>query len=216
MLRGAAVAAGFGLCGLALATPVATRSSHSPAEDDLQALLDRTSASVPFDPQLAAVACPVERGPVKEGSDATRAKVSTAVTATTLSYLRARPKPSSYPTSTRLAPTEDRTWQVTASLTQYKLEADGDIHLVLKDSLGHRMIAEIPYGACVPSSSRWKTAIAAARSAFVARMHTTTSWHYVSQRVTVRGLGLFDPPHGQTGAAPNGIELHPVVYIRFG
>jgi hypothetical protein len=33
--------------------------------------------------------------------------------------------------------------------------------------------------------------------------------------VTVRGIGYFDPPHGQAGAAPNGIELHPVVAISF-
>ena len=30
-------------------------------------------------------------------------------------------------------------------------------------------------------------------------------------RATVTGVGCFDIPHGQTGIAPNGIELHPVL-----
>ena len=29
------------------------------------------------------------------------------------------------------------------------------------------------------------------------------------------GVGFFDRDHGQTGAAPNNIELHPVLSIRF-
>jgi hypothetical protein len=32
-------------------------------------------------------------------------------------------------------------------------------------------------------------------------------------RATIRGIGFFDFLHGQTGVAPNGIELHPV--LRF-
>ncbi len=30
-------------------------------------------------------------------------------------------------------------------------------------------------------------------------------------RATVTGVGFFDIPHGQTGVAPNAIELHPVL-----
>jgi hypothetical protein len=33
--------------------------------------------------------------------------------------------------------------------------------------------------------------------------------------VTVTGVGFFDRIHGQTGVAPNGIELHPVLDIQF-
>jgi hypothetical protein len=29
-----------------------------------------------------------------------------------------------------------------------------------------------------------------------------------------KGLGFFDEEHGVTGAAPNKIELHPVIYVR--
>jgi hypothetical protein len=31
----------------------------------------------------------------------------------------------------------------------------------------------------------------------------------------VTGVGFFDRIHGQTGVAPNGIELHPVLDIQF-
>ena len=33
--------------------------------------------------------------------------------------------------------------------------------------------------------------------------------------VTVTGVRFFDFLHGQTGVAPNGIELHPVLDIQF-
>jgi len=29
------------------------------------------------------------------------------------------------------------------------------------------------------------------------------------------GLGFFDEEHNVTGATPNDIELHPVIYIKF-
>jgi len=32
----------------------------------------------------------------------------------------------------------------------------------------------------------------------------------------VTGVGFFDFLHGQTGVAPNGIELHPLLDISFG
>jgi len=35
--------------------------------------------------------------------------------------------------------------------------------------------------------------------------------HTFNGRATFSGIGFFDRPHGQTGAAPNGIELHPVL-----
>ncbi len=168
----------------------------------MQQLLDDAGRDgAPFDPALAALSCPIERGPVKEGSDADRYRVSTTVTATSVAYLVSRPKPSSYPNNNRLVPYERMTWQLTANLLQYKQESDGDVHLVVQDSAGHQMIAELPYSACVPASSHTYT--------------PSTSWHYVRRTLVLKGLALFDPPHGQTGAAGNGIELHPVTAVTF-
>jgi len=33
--------------------------------------------------------------------------------------------------------------------------------------------------------------------------------------VRVTGVGFFDYVHGQSGVAPNGIELHPVLDVEF-
>ncbi len=189
-------------------TVAAAPSLQQPLDDET----DRGGA--PFDPALAALSCPIERGPVKEGSD-DRYRVSTTITATSVAYLVSRPKPSSYPNNNRLVPYERMTWQLTATLLQYKQESDGDVHLVMQDSAGRKMIAELPYSPCVPTSSRWQAAIAAARASFNHTYTPTTSWHYVRRTVTLKGLALFDPPHGQTGAAGNGIELHPVTAVTF-
>jgi hypothetical protein len=200
------------LAGLAAVT---TTGHRHPATGDMQSLLDRSATDLPFDPHLAAVSCPYERGPVKEGSDSDRYRVSASVIYTSISYLRGKAKPTSYPRTRRVGGPELHTFQLHAYLTQYKIEADGDIHLVLKDSAGRSMIAEIPLGTCVPLASRWKSSIATARARFASVLHATTSWHYLHKPVTVRGIGYFDPPHGQTGAAMNGIELHPVIGLSF-
>jgi hypothetical protein len=51
-----------------------------------------------------------------------------------------------------------------------------------------------------------------ARAAFVAACGApTTSFRRLSGTATITGVGFFDQIHGQEGAAPNGIEFHPVV-----
>jgi len=163
---------------------------------------------------ILASGCGTERWPVKTGTDANRNQVNTTPIATNVAYLGSRPKPSSYPNNNRIPPYELHTYQVTAYVTQYKLEADSDIHLVLKDTAGRQMIAEIPKPTCVGATSRWRTGITNARNAWTAHYSTTTTWHYIHRSVTLRGLAFFDVPHGQTGKAPNAIELHPVIYVR--
>jgi hypothetical protein len=165
----------------------------------------------------AAPACGVWRWPVKTGSDADRRKVHKTVLDTTIRYLRARKAPSSFAghQNRRFRGAERHTYRLRARLTQFRLEDDGDIHLVLKNSSGKDMIAEIPRPGCVAGSSLWKKAIRAARSGFTSHYRVTTSWHHVNRRIRIRGLGFFDEIHNVTGQAPNGIELHPVTRIRF-
>jgi hypothetical protein len=38
----------------------------------------------------------------------------------------------------------------------------------------------------------------------------------IDTTVSLIGVGFFDKPHGQSGRAPNAIELHPVLGICFG
>ena len=40
-------------------------------------------------------------------------------------------------------------------------------------------------------------------------------WQRTNTRARVTGVGMFDLAHGQTGAAPNDMELHPVLDIIF-
>jgi hypothetical protein len=211
-------AAALGTC-LLLATGGGGSGAHSGSTAErapltLQQIMDQAGHDLPFSPLLASYSCPVERGPVKEGSDADRYKVGSTLAAN-VAQMRIRPKPSSYPKNNRVTSTELHGWSITAYLKQYKQESDGDIHLVIEDGAGRTMIAELPYGSCVPSTSRWRTQIASARAAFARAYSASTSWKYTHRLMDLHGIGYMDPLHGQTGVAPNGVELHPVTYIYF-
>jgi hypothetical protein len=160
--------------------------------------------------------CGVERWSVKTGTDADIAKVNLATsTATTIGNLVALTAPGTLPANNRVQPTEDTVFVLNATLTEYKLESDSDYHIVIKDASGNTMITEIPSPTCVGAGSPFASAIAAARSKFDAQFHVTTSFQTTSIPVQIKGVGFFDFLHGQTGVAPNGVELHPVLDIIF-
>jgi len=162
-------------------------------------------------------ACGVERWPVKTGTDADANLVNlNNPSVVTIAGLVALAAPANKPENNRVAPTETTVFALNATLTQYKLESDdSDYHLVLIDSAGRTVIAEIPLPGCVGSGSPFTSAIANARSAFNAQLTATTTFKTANIPVLVRGVGFFDVLHGQTGVAPNGIELHPVLDIAF-
>jgi hypothetical protein len=161
--------------------------------------------------------CGVERWPVKTGTDSQASSIDlTHASDTMIATLIGYPAPpNGGPMSSRIAPQETTQWRLRdVTLTGYKLEADSDFHLVVSD--GHRtMIVEIPEPNCVGSGSPFASKIAAARSAFLAK-HTPGSWQTANETVSVVGAGFFDVAHGQTGVAPNAIELHPVLGICWG
>lgn len=159
--------------------------------------------------------CGVERWAVKTGTDTTANLVNLTPRDTTIASLRALAKPSSLPSTTRvLNSAETQTWRVSATLTLFKLEADSDFHLVLANSSGATMITELPSPSC-DAGSLWSTQIAHSRNAFTAKFTATGTFKQANVPVVVTGVGLFDFAHGQTGAAPNQIELHPVLDICF-
>ena len=55
-----------------------------------------------------------------------------------------------------------------------------------------------------------------ARSALIRACGEALSSRFVTLRGTaiITGVGFFDIKHGQTGIAPNGIELHPVLMFK--
>jgi hypothetical protein len=78
------------------------------------------------------------------------------------------------------------------------------------------MTAEMPSAACLPSTTRDRRAIVAARTTFVRRCGLPTSDRQPLGAVAyVSGVGFWDVPHGQTGDARNYAELHPVTAVRF-
>ena len=158
-------------------------------------------------------ACGVERWAVKTLTDPAASQVNLAPTPATVEQLAALPVPDGFSTTaSRLGP-EFRAYTVRATLVEFKEETDSDIHLVLQGESEAAMIAEIPDPGCA-LGSRVQAQITRARSQFVDTFgQPTTSWQRVDAPVTVTGVLFFDVLHGQTGVAPNGIELHPVIDI---
>jgi hypothetical protein len=157
--------------------------------------------------------CGTERWSIKTGTDSGASSISLVPQSSTIAKLVALP--AVIPTSGRESPTEDTVWELKdVTLTELKLESDSDYHLVISDG-SKTMIAEIPYMSCSVSNA-WTCFMSRSRSEIDAKYTVSTSPLYPSATITLRGVGFFDYPHGQTGVAPNAIELHPVLEVCFG
>lgn len=166
--------------------------------------------------------CGVERWSVKTGTDTDAHSIDldfAHAQSTTIAHLITLKAPKPIPPDNRVAPTETSVFVVNATLTDYKLESgstgDSDYHLVLEDDKGNTMVAEIPSPDCVASDSVLAAAIANARSEFDAQLRASSSFQTANIPVQVIGVGMFDFKHGQRGAAPNVIEIHPILDIVF-
>lgn len=168
---------------------------------------------------ISSGSCGVERWAIKTGTDSSVNQVNLTAQSTTISSMRSIPVPSGFgsssPRFTYAGSPEIQNFKLTnVTLTQYKLENDSDYHLILSDG-SNTMIAEIPDPACV-SGGPFATGISSSRAAFDAMYSVSTSFQTANAVVTVTGVGFFDVLHGQTGVAPNGIELHAVQSICWG
>jgi hypothetical protein len=114
------------------------------------------------------------------------------------------------------APIEHDVVEVYAAVFGYKTEADGDLHVILKGATGATLIAEFPSPACTFGSA-YAREMQAARERFLraaltpapaGRRHQGLVW------LRVTGVIFFDREHGQSGAARNGVELHPVLHVE--
>jgi hypothetical protein len=160
--------------------------------------------------------CGVERWSVKVGTDSGAPAINLgSYISTTIYNMHSSARPGSIPSTSRVAPRETTQYSLSGTLTKYKRETDSDYHLVIKDSAGRTMIIELPSLNCVGSGSPFRTGISNARAQFDAKLTATSSFKTVTAPVTVRGIGFWDFLHGQTGVAPNGIEIHPVLNISF-
>jgi hypothetical protein len=154
-------------------------------------------------------ACGSERWNIKTGTDSQASGVSLVPQPTTIATLTALPAAGGG--SSRESPTETTLFELKdVTLTEWISESDSDYHLVLSSG-SSTMIAEIPAPSCTTGST-WACFMSRARSEFEGQNLSK----YPGLTVTVRGVGFFDFIHGQTGVAPNGIELHPVLQMCFG
>ncbi len=167
-------------------------------------------------PFASSGSCGVERWSVKVGTDPDAHLINTnSTTSQTITYLRGITAPASPPLNSRVQPPEITNFLIDATLIEYKLENDSDYHLVIKDAAGNTMIAEIPDPACVATSSPFFNAIKSARALFDSKYTASSSFKTANVPVRLTGPAFFDFLHGQTGVAPNGIELHPLLNIVF-
>jgi hypothetical protein len=145
----------------------------------------------------AALACGIERWQIKTLQDRPRllrARVST------VSNLVNLPRPTSIPFATRL-PTERRIFSVEAAVTLVRQERDQDLHLVL-ESGGDHMIAEAPNApTCTANATAYRKR----------QMRDARNAVRLCAQARVVGVAFWDFNHGQTGVAPNAIELHPIL-----
>jgi len=163
------------------------------------------------------VQCGEERWPVKTLSDQDAAQVNFTPAQSSVAELRSLVPSASLPSSSRIAPTELTVFTVTAQVVEMKLEEDRDIHLVIGEPSdpSATMITEFPdadqcNGAVASAHAQEMRTV---RAALVAAFGQPSSSQFtrLTGTVTLSGVGFFDFLHGQTGVAPNGIELHPVM-----
>lgn len=153
--------------------------------------------------------CGVERWLVKTVRDRDAGKVRPGLMATTIAELASRSRPiAKLGQDRRTGDTERTTFVVRAQLVRVISESDHDLHLVLRDLREARvtLVAEIPDSLCALGSP-FAGAFAAARRALRATPRNAI--------IEVVGIGFFDYLHGQSGMAKNGLELHPVLKLRF-
>ncbi len=164
--------------------------------------------------------CGTERWAVKMLSDEQVACVDFTPKQTTVSWLVSQQTPERLPEQSRSGTVECQVWELTGQLMGFKVEDDGDFHVVVAD-LDHpdlTMIVEIPDPSCSGAcASARKPDIERARESFIQAFGAPPQkYHRVSGTVTVTvsGVGFFDFKHRQTGLATNGVELHPVMGFK--
>jgi hypothetical protein len=162
----------------------------------LKTLVDPEAGSVDFSPQTATVAQLIAISPPGDPHSA-------------------------LPEDQRFGPVELRTYSVEGNLVGWKIEADRDLHIVIADQSDSTktMIVEVPSDECSGAcSSTHSGQFATARNAVITCLGTPTSTFTAPPRpmsMRVTGVGFFDKLHGQTGVAPNAIEIHPTLDVQW-
>lgn len=95
-------------------------------------------------------------------------------------------------------------------ITDVLRENDNDLHLVIEDGNGNHIIAEIPDASCPDAQqSEWSGYFESSRAMML--RYANNYRHYM---FTITGILFVDKSHGQTGRAPNNLEIHPILEIK--
>ncbi len=152
---------------------------------------------------------------MKTLSDSDRARVQFQQPVnTTIAALVALPRPTGLSATGRADPVELTVYRVEARVLRRVTEVDGDYHITVADprDTTKTMIAEIPDPECAGAcASGFAARYAAARRELLDRMNSAAGEAH--PLVVITGVGFFDYLHFQSGAAPNGIELHPILDV---
>jgi hypothetical protein len=193
--------------------------AQHPARDTTPKRSPCPSVAIPTQPTPAPARCGLycgtERWQVKTLSDADARRVRLTPVATTVESLAALPRPRYLPAYGRAGRPETTIFCVEGWLTEFTTEPDFDLHVIIAglDDTTATIIVEFPDARCSGvCASGFRDLMAQARQALEHKLQTFST---DTLRVRVMGVGFFDRPHGQYGAAPNYIELHPVLAIEF-
>jgi len=164
--------------------------------------------------------CGVEMWPKKTlaDSEATKVLAEPIIEGRSIAQLGSRPAPTrqQIQTATKRFAEETHTYRTRAYVVGYKLEADGDYHIVLGDPADPKktMIVEMPDPACGPF--QYVNLFAGLRAQFDKQFSPPAAKFRPLKKpvlVTAEGVGFFDFCHGGRGAAANCFEFHPVTSL---
>jgi hypothetical protein len=112
----------------------------------------------------------------------------------------------------------ETTYRIDVRLVQMRLEPDGDVLLLVVAPKTHgKMFVGFPAAACIRSAGpAVRRAMTSARAALVAACGQPDpgSFTRLGGRATITGVGYIEPGAPPPDAAPNGVELRPVLGFR--
>lgn len=168
--------------------------------------------------------CGVQRWHIKTLGDAYVNTINWTPILGNVSDLTTVPVPANYAQyndTTRYAPYETQAYRIRATLVGWKIESDHDFHMVIADinNPSVTMIIEPPdptcSSACDGGFANYFQSVRAKLTNCFGQPPTGFTNFPSGIVVDVTGIPEFDALHGQTGVAPNGIELHPLMSLDF-
>jgi hypothetical protein len=156
------------------------------------------------------------RWSVMTGADADAALVNLMPVETSVAALISLARPATLPVGHRVEPVETTTYLLrNVQLNFVALQFDSDYHVAVTDGM-NTMRVEVPFPPCVSATSQFGCFLSRVRGTVDRVLVPGMGPLRVNVTVTVAGVGFWDEHTNEDGAAPNGIELHPVLAICFG